>query len=304
MRYLILIFLLIVAFILFFDDDTDSGDLEKENSELQEEVADLKYKVIDAGRDVMEAENRLMELQEQLDKMMHVGPVSVRNPTWEELKRFVKHDETDSCEYELNQFDCEGFAINLRDHATAHGFQCAYVSIGFERGMIGHTLNAFETADYGLVYIDNTEQDAVGYIENNNVYGTIAIDSVRERIVNTRMTPEEFYNPITYTEFTGNIFNYGYYEGYLNRYQFYSDSRNICNEEIDGYNVAVDRYQQGDDKFSSDELNAWENRLDTWVDNLETLLEELGPIRTEEKDVVETVEIYWNKQLKQTDTES
>ena len=297
MRYLILVFLLIIAVVLYIDHDDEPDDLEEENEQLQEEVADLTFKVIDAGREVMEAQGQVQELENKLDELMHVGTVSVRGLDWEELKQFVKHDKTDSREYILNKFDCEGYAINLRDHANTHGYQCAYVSIGFEKGVSGHTLNAFDTKDYGLIYIDNTEQDAVGYLQTNRTYGTIAIDSVRKTVIDTSMDPEEFYLPISHTEFSGNIFEYGYYQDYLERYQFYSDSRDACNKEIDSYNVEIERYGQEGSALTRIELNSWAEKLDMWVDNLDALLAELGPVRTEEQDLVETIEIYWNEQF-------
>jgi hypothetical protein len=49
---------------------------------------------------------------------------------------------------------CADFAEMLHNNAEKAGIRCAYVSIGV--GGSGHALNAFNTTDNGMVYIDDT----------------------------------------------------------------------------------------------------------------------------------------------------
>jgi hypothetical protein len=83
------------------------------------------------------------------------------NPSWNELKQFLLSDETDKERYDYNHFVCADFAEMLHNNAEAAGIRSAYVCIqlgpcsNYPYGG-GHALNAFETTDRGLVYIDCT----------------------------------------------------------------------------------------------------------------------------------------------------
>jgi len=91
---------------------------------------------------------------------------SLRNPSWEELKTFLKEDKTDQLEYIFPSFVCADFATTLQSNAKKAGLRCAITSVElkgypdwYNYGIpsnTGHALNAFETTDRGLVYIDCT----------------------------------------------------------------------------------------------------------------------------------------------------
>jgi len=118
-----------------------------------------------------------------------------RDPSWEQLRGFVLNDDTDEQPYILNSFVCTSFATMLHDSAEAAGIRAAYVSVDFGDGP-GHALNAFNTTDQGLVYIDSTGQglntatsgmtldgqdttmdyDKVAYVAIGNEYGLISLD--------------------------------------------------------------------------------------------------------------------------------
>jgi len=83
------------------------------------------------------------------------------NPSWEELKRFLLEDSTDSIPYDFDTFVCADFAEMLHNNAEASGIRAAFVCIqlgpcSYFSISGGHALNAFETVDKGLVYIDCT----------------------------------------------------------------------------------------------------------------------------------------------------
>jgi hypothetical protein len=83
------------------------------------------------------------------------------NPSWEELKAFLLKDKTDSVEYNFNKFVCADFAEMLHNNAEAAGIRAAVVSIwlgpcSYFPTSGGHALDAFETNDKGLVFIDCT----------------------------------------------------------------------------------------------------------------------------------------------------
>jgi len=81
------------------------------------------------------------------------------DPTWQQLMSFLIADRTDQKEYSVFLFPCGAFAEEVHNNAEAAGIRTAWVGIDFEGEEIGHALNAFETTDKGLVYIDCTGDD-------------------------------------------------------------------------------------------------------------------------------------------------
>ena len=90
-----------------------------------------------------------------------VNNPSAKDPSWNQLYWFLQSDHTDALEYRDNFFTCGEFAEMLHNNAEKAGWRTAYVVIKLgpseyyaEAGL--HALNAFETTDRGLVYIDGT----------------------------------------------------------------------------------------------------------------------------------------------------
>lgn len=83
------------------------------------------------------------------------------DPTWNELKAFLAKDATDQQTYSFASFVCADFAEMLHNNAEAAGIRAAYVVVELGPSSYysmygGHALNAFQTTDMGLVYIDCT----------------------------------------------------------------------------------------------------------------------------------------------------
>lgn len=107
------------------------------------------------------------------------------NPTWDELIEFLKLDYTDRTLYEDQSFVCADFAEKLHNNAEKASIKSAFVSINFEDVNEGHALNAFNTTDKGLVYVDCTgsttaldkldSYDKIAYIEIGKEYGLVSI---------------------------------------------------------------------------------------------------------------------------------
>ena len=79
-----------------------------------------------------------------------------KNPTWSELKAFLRQDRTDEYYYDEDSFVCSGFAEMLHNNAEEVGIRAAYVDVELEGEPSGHAANAFNTIDRGLLYIDCT----------------------------------------------------------------------------------------------------------------------------------------------------
>jgi len=101
------------------------------------------------------------------------------NPSYEELLIFIQEDTTDAKRYidatYFGGYDCKDYAEDVHNNAEGAGIRAAWVGIDFRGEEIGHAINAFETTDRGLVYIDCTEWDTVAYVEKGKEYGSIDI---------------------------------------------------------------------------------------------------------------------------------
>jgi len=95
---------------------------------------------------------------------------AARNPSWAELKTFLQSDQTDRHAYVAGKFTCGDFAEMLHNNAEAAGMRAAIVAIELRpasmvEGNTNHSLNAFETTDKGLMYIDSTSSSQGYYAD-------------------------------------------------------------------------------------------------------------------------------------------
>jgi len=94
------------------------------------------------------------------------------NPSFEELMQFLSEDDTDSVHYASSYTwgkICGWFAESIHNKAEEAGITSAFVVLEFWGGP-GHALNAFNTTDRGLVFIDCTGKTSPLYIEPYNPY--------------------------------------------------------------------------------------------------------------------------------------
>jgi len=174
------------------------------------------------------------------------------NPSYAELVAFIKDDLTDSKVYSkgnellggiIKARVCADFAEEVHNNAEAKGFRAAWVSIDFVKGGEGHAINAFETTDRGLVYIDSTgasfserlpqlsielsnqttspepiSRDSMAYVEISKEYGSISVDKASSP-------------------------SYSFYEEYKRKWQSQRDLISEYNVEITQYNQESEAWQ-------------------------------------------------------------
>jgi hypothetical protein len=95
---------------------------------------------------------------------------AAHNPTWAELKAFVEADNTDRHAYIPGKYTCGDFAETLHNNAEAAGIRAAIVAIELKSptmagAIINHSLDAFETTDRGIMYIDDTSSTSGYYAD-------------------------------------------------------------------------------------------------------------------------------------------
>ena len=120
------------------------------------------------------------------DFIVLINNKNATNPTYDQLLSFLQSDKTDEYPYsatnrvggsyyspaeshvDLTRIQniitgivqpsppdvCSDFAERLHNDAEMQGIRCAYVSIDLSTG--GHAIDAFQTTDRGLIYIDDT----------------------------------------------------------------------------------------------------------------------------------------------------
>ncbi len=118
---------------------------------------------------------------------------NAKDITWQELIAFLIKDDTDKYPYKLGSYVCADFAELLHNRAEKAGIRAAFVMVEFTEGP-GHALNAFQTTDRGLIYIDCTgvredggivtfgngkvsiDCDKVAYIQIGKNLGFVSLD--------------------------------------------------------------------------------------------------------------------------------
>jgi hypothetical protein len=129
------------------------------------------------------------------EQMTLVNNADAVKATWEEVKTFLINDNTDEVIYGT-EYSCAGAAMRVHNNAESAGIKTGVAIINFLDDDSGHVCNVFDTADYGLVYIDCTppqemtfdnkkeetffelhpiENDRVAYIQTGEDYGLVDI---------------------------------------------------------------------------------------------------------------------------------
>lgn len=233
-------------------------------------------------------ENGAVEVGGDDEPIELINNPNATNPTYAELVAFIKEDSTDERHYRSRDwapgfaYTCADFAEDVHNNAEAAGIKAAWVSIDFEENDEGHALNAFETTDKGLVYIDctgrrffpwspkynATSRDTVAYVQMGREYGLIHIAEAKSP-------------------------SYSFYEGYKQKWQEYDKLMSDYNDEVMQYNQEIrwKVYYEGSPELA--EIEAWEARLDEKSQELDELGEELGDFWFEPLGIVKDTQIHW-----------
>jgi len=126
-----------------------NNDLEA----MQAELATVEIELSESKELAESLEDTLSNLQVNYAKLTTGYGYVLRDPSYQEMKDFLKQDETSEQEYLRNEYICVDFAANVKANAAREGIRCAYVVIEY-LGTTGHAIVAFDTTDRGLVYIE------------------------------------------------------------------------------------------------------------------------------------------------------
>jgi hypothetical protein len=215
------------------------------------------------------------------------------NVSYGQLLEFIREDPTDQIQYVSRGSDsgekafvCSDFAEAVHNHAEAAGIRAGYASLDWEEGQIGHAIDAFETTDEGLVYIDCTGKsiysqledsenniagnswDKVAYVEIGKKYGVIGLD---------------------YAEFPF----YSFFIEYDQKWQKFREELAAYNSEVKRYNQEISGrvYRKGSAELAR--IENWETRLEEKERALKALSGEIGNCRFKPLGIVKSVNVHW-----------
>lgn len=263
-----------------FPQSSLKNNLHK-NSEIVGKVLQISKKISSINQNNNSQEFRefeekiITDFTKSQDNFFHLlNFKNAKDPTFEQLIDFLKTDDTDNYNYEINKFMCGEFAELLHNNAEKRGIKAGLVVIEFSNTTTIHALNIFNTTDKGFVYVDVTgknfteirkpylEQkcnyDKIAYIQEGKIAGLISIDV-------SNIEPEyDFYEKFSsnYKDFLSRL------EKYEKRVSNYEEKVNLHNNEVDKYNERAQKYTSEVENYEK-ERKAYEERVKNFNEKVE-----------------------------------
>jgi hypothetical protein len=128
-----------------------AGELERELNITKSELKNKEEILLATEQELKETEAYLDYLKTELHK--YDGKLILeKNPTYDEVLKFIVEDKTDSKSYKPREYECTNFALDVCNNAMNKGLFCSPVVIRFRH--FGHVIVAFNTSDKGMIYYD------------------------------------------------------------------------------------------------------------------------------------------------------
>jgi hypothetical protein len=209
------------------------------------------------------------------------------------LLDFLRQDPTDLKAYVARgsssgqaPFVCSDFAEAVHNNAEAAGIRTGYVTLDFIEGGLGHAVNAFQTPDKGIVYIDCTGKSDYSQIEDSSNQATIGVwDKVAYMEIGRK------YGVISLNQASSPL--YEYYDQFELKWQQYKERLAAYNEEVKQYNLEIkDKvYRRGSPELAR--IRDWEARLTGEENEINALRDEIGTFRFRPLGLVKSYNIHW-----------
>jgi hypothetical protein len=213
--------------------------------------------------------------------------------TYKEVLAFITLDTTDQIQYiergntsGARPFVCSDFARSVHNNAEKAGIRAGYVSIDWADGGIGHAINAFETSDLGLVYLDCTGKSIFSQIEENDSKTTLGSwDKV------AYLELGKGYGVIGLA-FAGSP-DYAFFEEYDKQWAEFKQLMVAYNAEVKLYNREIEGkvFHYGTSEYQR--IRFWEQELIKRENELDAIAGKIGKSRFKPLGVVSNFEIHW-----------
>lgn len=151
-------------------------DIKKELERAEDQLELVEVELQDAK---LELQLREEYYKQKLQERHEAGyadalerEVTLRDPTYQELKEFLAQDETNFNDYISQEYVCVDFAADLNNNAEAAGIRAAFVFLVTQvtsEGKWGHMINGFQTIDRGFLFVE-PQNDRILELEVGNHY--------------------------------------------------------------------------------------------------------------------------------------
>jgi myosin heavy subunit len=156
--------------------EAELASTRKSLTTFESNLADTQKK-LDAAQETLDGLGISVAASAQCFDADLVDNPAAKNPTWQELKSFLKQDKTENHPYILNEYDCSEFSRDVHNNAEAAGIRSAEVQVFFKNEEAAHALDAFLTTDYGLIFVDCTKgPDKIAYLKAGKTFKAVPID--------------------------------------------------------------------------------------------------------------------------------
>lgn len=246
---------------------TQDSEVDKVSKELKKDLATTREQ-----RDA---------LAHELARTLEGDRAKLKNPSWKELKSFLLADSTDTLPYIAGEFDCNGFALRIRDNAQLRGYRSAYVFASFQDKHVGHALNRFQLDTGELVYVDATSSDTIAYVAVGKPYVRIPLKAVKP---NFARCTDSSCRSLVVQDFSQSIFGMEYAALYQERVREYLASLEELNNDKRAYN-AKPAYIRTTREYDS---------LRARDDNLDRVFAHLGGEIHKSEEWVSSTKEFWN----------
>lgn len=88
--------------------------------------------------------------------------------SWQQLTQFLSDDHTNWHEYDLEDYNCMDFAIDLVANARYANINAKIVTVMFVGQQTGHAFVAFETSDRGTIFVEPQGDNTYSHVEIGN----------------------------------------------------------------------------------------------------------------------------------------
>jgi len=216
---------------------------------------------------------------------------SATDPTWQQLLEFIESDDTGQQTSVDDAHMCGSCAETLHNNAEEQGIRAAWVAIHFADGTFAHALNAFNTVDRGIVFVDCTGgrlDEATACPEDSRIYNRIAYVMIGEEYgtihLGMAISPE-------YTFYERHERQWDEYE---DRVRDYNARRADYETRVREYNHTISRgsYQYFAMMTAHRDLQGLKAELGREKGYLDHLYQ-LSYYRVAHLAVVSSVEVYW-----------
>jgi hypothetical protein len=247
--------------------------------------------------------NGLIELGGDGEPIELINNPDAVNPIYDDLIDFIKQDKTDIRFY-IEEGDwayvCADASEDVHNNAEAAGIRAAWVGIQFTGNQPGHAINAFETVDKGLVYIDctggrsfTTWEEAVSILGNDDANDQPSAGQPTSWDTIAYVKIGEDYGVIDIE--TAQSLSYDYYQDYQRRWEEYHLLLAEYNRGVEEYNKEIKGkvYERGSIELAI--IQDLEQSLHEKAEHLDELSEGLSDywFGMEGTNIVAEIQIHW-----------